>query len=87
MRKDVTQILAGIESPNDPQGEKLIVQRTTVLNSRVYELLEHQAQARFDQSLTDKDKRNEEKEAEDAFRDVAKCLGFEYLLTPPKPFE
>lgn len=82
MRKDVTSILEGVENPHQSQGTALIIQRTRVLNSRIYELLEHQAQAKFDDALTDGEKKREEKEAEDAFRDVAKCLGFEHLLTP-----
>lgn len=84
MRKITAALLDGIEDPHSAAGTKAIIDRTAVLNARVYELIEHQAQAKYDKSLNDSDKHREEIEAEDAFRDVAKCLGFEHLLRTSK---
>lgn len=84
MRKIMTALLDGIEDPHSAASTETIVDRTAVLNARVYELIEHQAQVKYDKSLNDSDKRREEIEAEDAFRDVVKCLGFDHLLRTSK---
>jgi len=74
-------ILDGIEDPNSKSSEQIVMHRTTELNSRIYSIIEHQSQAKFDQSLPEAEKKNHEKEAAEAFRDVAKALGFEHLLS------